>query len=151
MEINQIKELAELMKKTGLTAVEIKEDDKGYVRLERIQPSPAVLPSPVAVPPAVPEAVPSTRDAQPEEELKPAQAGHIITSPTVGVFYTSPSPESDPYVQLGDQVKIGDVLCIIEAMKLMNEIQSEADGRIAEIYVGNGQVVEYGQPLFRIE
>ena len=76
--------------------------------------------------------------------------GNIVKSPMVGTFYIKPSPSSDPYVEVGTEVKEGDVLCIIEAMKLMNEIESEYNGKIAEIYVKDGEPVEYGKPLFRI-
>ncbi len=84
------------------------------------------------------------------EQAAPQKEGTLVLSPTVGVFYASPSPDARPFVEVGDQVKKGDTLCIIEAMKLMNEIPSEVDGTVAEICVGNGQVVEYNQPLFRI-
>ena len=83
--------------------------------------------------------------------MAPAQKeGTLVASPTVGVFYAAASPESQPFVAVGDQVEKGDTLCIIEAMKLMNEIPAEVSGRVAEICVSNGQVVEYGQALFRI-
>jgi acetyl-CoA carboxylase biotin carboxyl carrier protein len=98
----------------------------------------AVIPQAVAAPAVVPA-------AQEEEKL------HIITSPIVGTFYRSPDPTSDPFVKIGDQVETGQTLCIIEAMKLMNEIQSDANGQIARIYVENGQPVEYGQRLFGLK
>lgn len=83
---------------------------------------------------------------------KPAvQEGNLVKSPLVGTFYTAPSEDAEAFVTVGDQVKKGQILAIVEAMKLMNDIESEFDGRIAEIYVENGQSVEYGQPLFRIE
>ncbi|MCI0662510.1 MAG: acetyl-CoA carboxylase biotin carboxyl carrier protein [Acidobacteria bacterium] len=101
-----------------------------------IQSAPAAIqPVPVA----------SAAPAPEEEQLQ------IVTSPIVGTFYRSPSPESDPFVDLGDQVERGQILCIIEAMKLMNEIPSEASGTIAKVFVENGQAVEYGQPLFGIK
>lgn len=83
---------------------------------------------------------------QPEQE-----SGNIITSPIVGTFYASPSPEKPPFVKVGDSVNAGDVVCIIESMKLMNEINSEFGGKVAQIYVNNGDTVEYGQKLMRIE
>ncbi len=84
-------------------------------------------------------------------EPEPApKKGALVLSPTVGVFYAAPSPESQPFVEVGSKVQKGDTLCIIEAMKLMNEIPSEVDGTVVEVCVGNGQVVEYNQPLFRI-
>lgn len=83
-------------------------------------------------------------------EVKEIKEGNIVKSPMVGTFYLKPSPTSEPYVEVGSQVKKGDILCIIEAMKLMNEIESEFDGEVAEIYVKDGEPVEYGKPLFRI-
>lgn len=85
------------------------------------------------------------------EKKKEKTAGKIITSPMVGTFYMKPSPNSDPYVKVGQKVKKGDVLCIIEAMKLMNEIEAEFDGTIKEILVKDGESVEYGKPLFELE
>lgn len=81
---------------------------------------------------------------------KEIQEGNIVKSPMVGTFYIKPSPSAEPYVEIGKSVKKGDVLCIIEAMKLMNEIESEFEGKIAEIYIKDGETVEYGKPLFRI-
>ena len=94
--------------------------------------------------------MPAPAPAAPAAPAAAAQEGTLVLSPTVGVFYAAASPDSKPFVEVGDQVKKGDTLCIIEAMKLMNEIPAEVDGTVAEICVGNGQVVEYNQPLFRI-
>lgn len=85
-----------------------------------------------------------------EKVIENAQDGNIVKSPMVGTFYIKPAPTAEPYVEVGKRVKKGDVLCIIEAMKLMNEIESEYDGEIAEIYIKDGEAVEYGKPLFRI-
>jgi len=112
-------------------------------------PSPApVVAAPVAAPvAAVASAAPAAATAPAQEE----EAGlHIIKSPIVGTFYECPSPGSPPFVKVGDTVKTGQVLCIVEAMKLMNEIESEVSGEIAKCLVSNGQPVEYGQPLFAI-
>jgi len=87
---------------------------------------------------------------QEEAKVEPKKEGSLVTSPIVGTFYGSPGPDTKPFVQVGSKVKKGDVLCIIEAMKLMNEIDCEVDGEVAEILVNNEQMVEYGQPLFRI-
>ena len=86
-----------------------------------------------------------------EAKIEEIEEGNSVTSPMVGTFYIKPSPNSNPYVEIGSEVKKGDVLCIIEAMKLMNEIESEYSGKIAEIYVQDGETVEYGKPLFRIK
>ena len=140
MEIKEIERLARLMGETGLTSLEYTEGGAS-LKLERCQggvaPGPAgspFVPAPVEAP-----------GPSPEEE-----GGTMVVSPTVGVFYAAASPDSKPFVSVGDRVEKGDTLCIIEAMKLMNEIPAEVSGTVAEICAGNGQVVEYGQPLFRI-
>ncbi len=100
-------------------------------------PAPAPAPAPPAPAGTVAGAVPA--------------GAHVLTSPIVGTFYRAPSPDADPFVEVGSRVKKGQVLCIIEAMKLMNEIESDADGVIAEIYPQNAQAVEFGEPLFAIQ
>jgi acetyl-CoA carboxylase biotin carboxyl carrier protein len=105
--------------------------------------APAATPAPTAAAAAAPAATPA-----PEPVEKP---GHLVTSPFVGTFYAAPAPDQDPFVQLNSNVRKGQVLCIVEAMKLMNEIEADAAGRVTEILVENGQPVEFGQPLFRIE
>lgn len=145
MDVKQIESLARLMKENGLTALEFSEGE-AKLKLERRTEPAAPAPAAPAAPPA---AVAAALGVAPAEA--PAQKeGTLVLSPTVGVFYSAPNPDSEPFVQVGDQVKKGDTLCIIEAMKLMNEIPAEADGTIAEVCVGNGQVVEFNQPLFRI-
>lgn len=141
MNVNDIKELAEIMQSTGLSMVEIEEEGL-KLRLEKN----IVV---AAIPQEIPAGNPHITSA-PVSELKAAE-GKVIKSPTVGVYYSSPSPESPPYVSVGSKVKVGDVLCIIEAMKLMNEITADTDGEITEVCSGNGQVVEFGQPLFRLK
>lgn len=104
------------------------------------------------LPPVPPMAIPQTAPAESVPAAKPeAVSGRIITSPIVGTFYSSPSPEKPAFVKVGDSVNAGDVVCIIESMKLMNEINSEFSGKVAEIYVDNGESVEFGQKLMRIE
>ena len=98
----------------------------------------------------VPMTTPPHPGAHAEEEASEDLGLHIVNSPIVGTFYRSPSPTADPFVRIGSQVKKGQVLCIIEAMKLMNEIESDGDGELVKIYVENGQAVEFGQPLFGI-
>ena len=107
-----------------------------------VAPLAAPVPAPVAAPPAAP--------AKPAEKA-PEKPGHVVTSPFVGTFYRAPSPDSPPFVDVGSVVKKGQVLCIVEAMKLMNEIEAEVDGKIAEILVLNATPVEFGEKLFRIE
>ncbi len=104
------------------------------------------------LPPVPPMAIPQAAPAESAPAAKPeAVSGRIITSPIVGTFYSSPSPEKPAFVKVGDSVNAGDVVCIIESMKLMNEINSEFSGKVAEIYVDNGESVEFGQKLMRIE
>ena len=148
MDVKKIESLAKLMKETGLTGLELVEDGQ-QLRLERqveVVAAPVAAPAPAAPVPATgAEALGVTH-----EEPAPVKEGTLVLAPTVGVFYSAPSPDARPFVEVGDQVKKGDTLCIIEAMKLMNEIPAEVDGTVAEICVGNGQVVEFNQRLFRI-
>lgn len=157
--IEEIKELARLMQETGLTEIDISENGVS-VRLHRqnsiyINDNPND-PSSIGIIGGA-DGPTSVSMVKHDENLQSKAAeetyenpGVQVLSPTVGVFYSAASPDSEPYVQVGDKVQEGDILCIIEAMKLMNEIQADTSGTIAEIYVGNGQVVEYDQPLFRI-
>lgn len=136
-----IRKYAELMRELELTGLEITEGDR-VVRLERSAPETVRVP----VAPAAPAA-----SAAAEMPARGAAEGLVsVTSPLVGVFYASPAENAAPYVSVGDRVTKGQTLCIVEAMKLMNEITAEEDGVIAEICVVNGQVVEYGTELFRI-
>ena len=157
MNLEEIRTLAEIMNDTGLTTIEITEGETN-IRLAKNPPAPACVPAAPMPMPAVMPAAPAAPAAAAPAEAAPATpgAGNFsnlteVKSPMVGVFYDSPSPEADPYVKVGDKVKKGDVLCIIEAMKLMNEITAEEDGVIAEVLVDNGQVVEFSQPLFRLQ
>ena len=116
-----------------------------------VQAAPAVIPAAPAAPAPLapaPEAVPAAGEASAAEE---APAGNIVKSPLVGTFYAAPAEDAEPFVKVGDSVKEGQVLAIVEAMKLMNEIESDFTGTVAEILVENGQAVEYGQPLFVIK
>ena len=150
MDVKKIESLAKLMQETGLTGLELVEGDV-ELRLERQQEVVAVAPAAPVMPVAAPApAAGAEALGVSHEQAAPQKEGTLVLSPTVGVFYASPSPDARPFVEVGDQVKKGDTLCIIEAMKLMNEIPSEVDGTVAEICVGNGQVVEFDQPLFRI-
>jgi acetyl-CoA carboxylase biotin carboxyl carrier protein len=136
MEFNDIKQLASLMKEMGLTSLEFSAGGAS-IRMERAASS---------CPPAA-----SGGPAEDGKDLQTDDGGiYTVTSPMVGVFYASPAPDKRPFVSVGDRVNAGDVLCIIEAMKMMNEIAAEKSGVITEICVGNKQIVEYGHPLFRI-
>ena len=148
MDVKKIESLARLMQETGLTGLELVEDGQ-QLRLER-QVEVVAAPVAAAVPAAPVPATGAEALGVTHEEPAPVKEGTLVLAPTVGVFYSAPSPDARPFVEVGDQVKKGDTLCIIEAMKLMNEIPAEVDGTIVEVCVGNGQVVEYNQPLFRI-
>ena len=149
MDVKKIESLARLMQETGLTALELSEGES-VLKLERKQEVIAAAPAAPVLPAAAPVAAGAEALGVSHEQAAPQKEGTLVLSPTVGVFYASPSPDARPFVEVGDQVKKGDTLCIIEAMKLMNEIPAEVDGTVAEICVGNGQVVEFNQPLFRI-
>ena len=152
--IKQIKALAQILAQNDLSALEINEGET-HIRLERTVAQPAAQAGAVLVAPPMPAA--AAQSAQEAPASAPVEDPGVdfndvfeAKSPLVGVFYAAPSPDSKPFVAVGDTVQRGDTLCIIEAMKLMNEITSDIDGEIVEICVGNGQVVEYDQPLFRI-
>jgi acetyl-CoA carboxylase biotin carboxyl carrier protein len=143
-DLDRVRELAELATEFDLAELEL--DACGGVRVVRRsggEPAPAALPLP---PPPVVHAAPPA-----EKAAKPVESGALVTSPFVGTFYRAPSPEAPPFVEAGQTVRKGQVVCIVEAMKLMNEIESEFDGKVLEILVKNAEHVEYGQPLFRIE
>ncbi len=150
MELRDIKALIALMRENGLVELEV-EDKKGKIRLVRtaeIGPQPA--PRPTAPPSRQAAAkAPSSASASPALELADNQA--LLRSPMVGTFYRSPSPDAPAFVQEGDMVQKGQPLCIVEAMKMMNEIESEVAGRVLKILVENGEPVEYDQPLMVIE
>jgi acetyl-CoA carboxylase biotin carboxyl carrier protein len=137
MNESDIRKYANLMSELGLTGLEVTENDR-VVRLER-NPAPQT---------AAPVQTVQVADAPPSAANEDLME---ITSPMVGVFYAAPAEDADPYVQVGDRVKKGQTLCIVEAMKLMNEIVAETDGQIVEVCAQNGQVVDFGCPLFRIK
>ena len=138
MEYEKIKQLIIDMGNSKLTSIDLKFPDGVKIKMEKN--------TTVAVAPVMQQLV--VEETLEHEALK--QEGNIIKSPMVGTFYSKSSPTSNPYVEVGSEVKKGTVLCIVEAMKLMNEIESEFNGKIAEIFVEDGTPVEYGQPLFRI-
>ena len=158
MEIDEIKKLMELMEEKGVIELEIK-NASGEVRLVREHHRTAAPPSPIMVTaassmphllPTQPVISPPQLGEQPGADSAPAR-GVAIPSPMVGTFDRAPSPDAQPYVDVGSVVEIGDVVCIVEAMKMMNEIQSEVRGRVLKVMIENGKAVEYGQPLFLLE
>ena len=144
MDLKQIKQLVELVSGSDLTEFTLEEKDF-KLKLRRLEACQApVVAAPMA---AVPQAGPA---AAPAPEPPAEVPGKLIKSPMVGTFYAAPSPDSAPFVKVGDSVQPESVVCIIEAMKVMNEIKAELAGNVTEILVNNGDSVEYGQPLFRI-
>lgn len=149
MEYEQIKQLMEDMGNSKLSSIDIEFPDGIKIKMEKKAEEKQVIVSSQIEPEKVFVAERNEKE-QGENKEETKVEGTIVTSPMVGTFYMKSSPNSDPYVELGSVVKKGDILCIIEAMKLMNEIESEYDGKIAEIFVKDGEPVEYGKPLFRI-
>ncbi len=143
MEYEKIKQLIEEMGNSKLTAVDIEFPDGTKISMKKDKMQEKIIQSTSIV-------ENDTIENQIKED-KNEKKGNIIKSPMVGTFYLKPSPIAEPYIEIGKEVKKGDVLCIIEAMKLMNEIESEYTGKVTEILVKDGETVEYGTPLFRIE
>jgi acetyl-CoA carboxylase biotin carboxyl carrier protein len=162
MDLRKLKTLIDLVSESNIAELEITEAD-GKVRIVKSDGgrsmAPGVPPLAVGFPPS--QLAPTTAvESAPTPRVSPLAAaaesseppvGHVIKSPMVGTFYRSASPGAKPFVELGQQVKAGEPICIIEAMKIMNEIESDANGTVKEILVENGQAVEFGQPLFVIE
>jgi acetyl-CoA carboxylase biotin carboxyl carrier protein len=155
--LEELRELIDLLRENGLAELEL--ENEGFrVRLRResaTSESPTYVAAPPPAPaPAAPAPAPTPTPAHPGTQATTAAAKdqdlHIIPSPIVGTFYRSASPTADPFVKIGSNVEPESVVCIIEAMKLMNEIQAETTGEVVKVYVENGQPVEYGQPLFGI-
>ena len=157
--MEELRELIGLLHDNGLAELELeREDFRVRLRREGVSPSgdhghyvPAPAAQPAPAPANFPAANPPSSAPAPSSAASTDQDLHLITSPIVGTFYRSPSPTADPFVKIGSNVEQSSVVCIIEAMKLMNEIQAEATGEVVKIYVENGQPVEYGQPLFGIK
>ena len=168
-DLQQLRELVEFLKANGIAEFDMERTDlKVRLKFAGLQPAvPAVdlsqlaaiaaqsaAPAAVAVP-VLPQALAPVAQAAPATAAAPAaeaglEGAHIVKSPIVGTFYEAPSPDADPFVKMGDHVSSGQVLCIVEAMKLMNEIEADAAGEIVKVYVKTGQPVEYGQALFAI-
>lgn len=155
MDIRKIKKLIELVEESGIMEIEISEGEES-VRISRgsaVAAAAPVAPQPIIVPPAAPAAVATPTAAPvtaPEAEAN-AISGHTVRSPMVGTFYRSPSPEAAPFVEVGKSVKVGDTLCIVEAMKMMNRIESDKAGVVKAILVNDGDAVEFDEPLIVIE
>jgi acetyl-CoA carboxylase biotin carboxyl carrier protein len=154
--MEDVKRLVQLVEKTDVTHLAWQRGTERVVirRGALAAPAPAIAPvvhaAPVAAPVAAPSPVSAVPTVAPKAEAKADKPGVVVSSPFVGTFYRAPSPDSPPFVEVGAKVKKGQTLCIVEAMKLMNEIESEVDGTVAEILVQNATPVEFGEQLFRI-
>ncbi|OBX87769.1 acetyl-CoA carboxylase biotin carboxyl carrier protein [Haemophilus haemolyticus] len=155
MDIRKIKKLIELVEESGITELEVQEEE-GTVRISRA--APAIAPAAVqyaaapvvaAAPAAVPAQAPAV--ATPAPAASDELSGHLVRSPMVGTFYRSPSPEAKAFVEVGQSVKVGDALCIVEAMKMMNRIEADKAGVVKAILINDGDAVEFDEPLIVIE
>ncbi|PRL65896.1 MULTISPECIES: acetyl-CoA carboxylase biotin carboxyl carrier protein [Haemophilus] len=155
MDIRKIKKLIELVEESGITELEVQEEE-GTVRISRAAPAvapaavqyaaaPVVAPTPAAAPAQAPAA------ATPAPAASDELSGHLVRSPMVGTFYRSPSPEAKAFVEVGQSVKVGDALCIVEAMKMMNRIEADKAGVVKAILINDGDAVEFDEPLIVIE
>lgn len=153
MDIRKVKKLIELLEESGISEIEISEGEES-VRISRY-PQPGTVGAPIVtsvsapLPAAAPAAAPPPEVAA--AAAPPAARGQQVTAPMVGTFYSGPAPGAKPFVEIGSEVKPGDTLCVIEAMKMMNQIESEVAGRVVSVLVENGNPVEFGQALFIIE
>jgi acetyl-CoA carboxylase biotin carboxyl carrier protein len=153
MDLRKLKKLIDLVQESGIAELEITEGEEkvkivkgGAVSITPV--SVAALGLAAAPAPVEARAAPAAPAAPPAAEPEAGQEGHVVKAPMVGTFYRSPSPDAKPFVEVGQTVKEGQTICIIEAMKLMNEIEADASGVVKAVLVENGQPVEYGQPLF---
>jgi len=161
VDLHEVERILDFMRKHGLAELEYERDGiRVFLKRASDSAAPSAVPaasaaasaaSAVSAPPVSPAPAPSAlASAPPSQPEAPADDVHVVKSPIVGTFYIAPSPDADPFVAIGTQVPVGKVLCIIEAMKLMNEIESEVAGEVVRIFVENGHPVEYGAPLFGI-
>jgi acetyl-CoA carboxylase biotin carboxyl carrier protein len=151
MDIRKVKKLIELLEESGIAEIEIKEGEES-VRISRMTPgaAPAAMPTQMIM--AAPQAAAAAPAAASATQAPAARKNdHEVTAPMVGTFYSAATPGAKPFVNIGDEVKVGQVLCIIEAMKMMNQIEADKAGKITVIMAQNGEPVEFGQPLFAIE
>ncbi len=159
MDIRKVKKLIELLEESGIAEIEITEGEEA-VRISRYPAAGSVAAQQMAMatappaaahpPPAAPAPIPSVAPGESSADV-PAPSGHTVTAPMVGTYYAAPAPGAKPFVEIGSEVKVGDTLCIIEAMKMMNQIEAEIEGRVVSVLVENGEPVEFDQPLFIIE
>lgn len=154
MDLRKIKKLVEILEESQLAEIEITEEGES-IRLSRNMQAGPAMPQYMAYPQAAPapaapapESAPSADGGSAGSDEPDLADGHVIRSPMVGTFYAAPNPESEPFVRTGQSVKAGDTVCVIEAMKMFNQIESDTDGKVVAVLVENGQPVEFDQPLF---
>jgi acetyl-CoA carboxylase biotin carboxyl carrier protein len=152
MDIRKIKKLIELLEESGIAEIEIKEGEEA-LRISRMPTAGMghAMPPAAGIPMTAPLQGPAKVPNASESPAKPKPNEHVITAPMVGTYYASASPGAKPFIEIGDEIKVGQVLCIIEAMKMMNQIEADKAGRITSIMARNGDPVEFGQPLFVVE
>lgn len=151
MDIRKVKKLIELLEESGIAEIEIREGEES-VRISRFPSgAPQMMMAPMGYAPPAAAAAPVPAALPAESAKSEVPSGHVITSPMVGTFYRSSAPGNKAFVEIGQRVNVGDTLCIIEAMKMFNQIDTDKAGTVKAILVENGQPVEYGQPLFVIE
>ena len=150
MDIRKVKKLIELLEESGIAELEINEGEES-VRISRYSSAPPPQQVSYAAPAAPAAAAPAAAPAESGTEEESLPSGHVVKSPMVGTFYSSSSPGSKPFVNVGDSVTEGETVCIVEAMKILNQIEADASGTVKAILVENAQPVEYGQPLMIIE
>jgi acetyl-CoA carboxylase biotin carboxyl carrier protein len=150
MDIRKVKKLIELLEESGIAEIEIKEGEEA-VRISRMPTGAYATHAPAPIMMAPPAAIAAPVAAPVEAAAKPRANEHVVTAPMVGTFYAAATPGAKAFVDIGDEVKLGQVLCIIEAMKMMNQIEADKAGKITSVMAQNGDPVEFGQPLFVIE
>jgi acetyl-CoA carboxylase biotin carboxyl carrier protein len=151
MDIRKVTKLIELLEESGIAEIEIKEGEES-VRISRMPSGAVAMQAPMYAPSPLPiAAVAPGVSAPAAAPLPPPSVDHLVQAPMVGTFYSAPAPGAKAFVQIGDEVKVGQVLCIIEAMKMMNQIESDRAGKVTSVLVQNGDPVEFGQPLFAIQ
>jgi acetyl-CoA carboxylase biotin carboxyl carrier protein len=150
MDIRKVKKLIELLEESGIAEIEIKEGEEA-VRISRMPTGAYATHAPAPVMMAPPAAIAAPVAAPVEVAAKPRANEHVVTAPMVGTFYAAATPGAKAFVDIGDEVKVGQVLCIIEAMKMMNQIEADKAGKVTSVMAQNGDPVEFGQPLFVIE
>ncbi|MBU3700149.1 MAG: acetyl-CoA carboxylase biotin carboxyl carrier protein [Candidatus Kapabacteria bacterium] len=158
MDLNYLRRLLRIFDESGASELSIEEEGMSVHMSKPSAQAPVMMPSyamppaaAVAPAPASAAAAPAAQTAAPAADAAAADSSHKVLSPIVGTFYRAPSPDADAFVQVGQHVSVGDTLCIVEAMKLMNEIESDVSGTILKILVDNGQPVEYNQPIFLVK